>query len=285
MQKKQTLLLGAHMSIAGGIEQSILRAEQIGCTAVQFFSKSNRQWKTKPLTESEITAFKETFKKSSITSATIHASYLINIGSPNAETSNRSRDALADEFNRAQQLGVDHLVFHPGSHLKKSEPDCLQRIAEQINYILEGSTQNNTLLTLETMAGQGTNVCYSFEHLAYILEKVEQKNRIGICLDTCHIFAAGYDIKEKYQEVMQSFDDIIGLKYLKVIHINDSKKPCGSRVDRHEHIGEGQIGLEAFKQLMNDPRLAYISKILETPKDSAEDDIKNIATLKALITE
>jgi deoxyribonuclease-4 len=283
MQKKQKLLLGAHMSIAGGIEQAVLRAEEIGCTAVQFFSKSNRQWKTKPLTENEITIFKETFKNSSISSATIHASYLINIGSPNEEISNRSRSALADEFSRAQQLDVDHLVFHPGSHLKKGEPECLQRIAEQINYILENSIENNTKLTLETMAGQGTNVCYSFEHLAYILERIEQKNRIGICLDTCHIFAAGYDIKEKYQETIQSFDDIIGLEHLRVIHINDSKKPCGSRVDRHEHVGEGQIGLESFKQLMNDSRLAHISKILETPKDSAEDDIKNIATLKSLI--
>ncbi len=281
--KKSSLLLGAHMSIAGGLEQAILRAESIGLTAVQFFSKSNRQWKTKPLKQEDIDRFKETLISSTVQSTTIHAGYLINIGSPSQETADRSRAALAEELERAQTLGVDHLVFHPGSHLKQGEEECLKRIAQQINIILNNAPQSPTKLVLETMAGQGSSVCHSFEQLAYIIENVEHKERVGVCMDTCHIFAAGYDISQHYESVMQAFDDKIGFAYLDVIHVNDSKKICGSRVDRHEHIGEGEIGAEPFRKLFLDDRLKNISKILETPKDSVEDDIKNIATIHNLI--
>lgn len=281
--QKTPLILGSHMSVVGGLEQAIIRAQAIGCTAVQFFSKSNRQWASKPLTNAEITLFKQTLATSEIISTTIHASYLINIGSPDPATAERSRDALADEYARACALDVDHVVFHPGSHLKDGEQPCLERIAQYINSILASAPAGKTKLVLETMAGQGSGVCYTFEQLAFVIDRVEKKERIGICLDTCHIFAAGYNLSQQYTEVMDAFDAILGLKYLSVIHLNDSKKELGSRVDRHEHIGTGKIGLEAFKELLNDSRLWHISKILETPKDSDLDDIRNIETIKKLL--
>jgi len=280
--KKQPLLLGAHMSAAGGLEQAVIRAQEIGCTATQFFSKSNRQWKAKSLTEHEITLFKQTLAGSSILSTTIHACYLINIGSPDPEIATKSSAALQEEYRRASDLSVDHLVFHPGSHVGTGELDCLNRISDRINTLLATSATGSTKLVLETMAGQGSSVCHTFEQLAHIIERVEQKNSIGVCLDTCHIFAAGYDIAQQYQSVIQEFDAIIGLPYLSVIHLNDSKREIGSRVDRHEHIGQGKIGLEAFRLLINDPRIAPISKILETPKDTASDDLHNIETVKRL---
>lgn len=281
--QKTPLILGSHMSVVGGLEQAIIRAQAIGCTAVQFFSKSNRQWASKPLTDEEIALFKETLASSSIASTTIHASYLINIGSPDPATAARSRDALADEYARGCALGVDHVVFHPGSHLKEGEQACLERIAHHINTILSAASESKTKLVLETMAGQGSGVCHTFEQIAYIIDRVEQKDRIGVCLDTCHVFAAGYNLAQDYTQVMTMFDAVLGLGRLSVIHVNDSKKELGSRVDRHEHIGQGHIGLEAFKSLFNDPRLWHISKILETPKDSDLDDIRNIETIKGLL--
>ena len=281
--QKTPLLIGSHMSIAGGLEQAIIRAQAIGCTAVQFFSKSNRQWASKPLSETEINLFKKTLAQSSIAATTIHASYLINLGSPDIATSDRSREALADEYARAHTLGVDYVVFHPGSHLKEGELACLERIAQQINVILQNAPESKTKLVLETMAGQGSGVCHTFEQLAYIIDRVEKKERVGVCLDTCHVFAAGYDIAQHYQDVIERFDTIVGLDRLSVIHVNDSKKELGSHVDRHEHIGKGCIGLEAFRQLFNDPRLLHISKILETPKESDLDDVRNIAIIRDLI--
>ena len=281
--QKRPLILGSHMSVAGGLEQAIIRAQAIGCTAVQFFSKSNRQWASKALTEQEVTLFKQTLAQSTIVSTTIHASYLINMGSPDNNTSDKSRDALADEYARACALGVDHLVFHPGCHLNQGETACLDRIAQQINLILSNAPESRTKLVLETMAGQGSGVCHTFEHLAYIIERVEKKERIGVCIDTCHVFAAGYNLAQDYHGVIQQFNDTIGLERLSVIHINDSKKELGSRVDRHEHIGQGHIGLPAFEQLFNDPRLAHVSKILETPKDTDLDDMRNIEIIKGFI--
>ena len=280
--EKKSLLLGAHMSITGGLEKAIIRAQEIGCTAVQFFSKSNRQWQSKPLTEQEVSIFKKTLAESSIISTTIHACYLINIGSPDPEIALKSRNALAEEYARACELDVHHLVFHPGSHLQTDETACLERIAEHINSILASAPASKTKLVLETMAGQGSGVCHTFEHLAYIIERIEQKERIGICLDTCHVFAAGYNIAGDYHKVIEDFDRIIGLSFLEVIHLNDSKKELGSRVDRHEHIGQGHIGIEAFKLLVTDHRLHHVSKILETPKETDSDDIRNIETVKKL---
>lgn len=283
--KTSPLLLGSHMSIAGGLEQTLVRAQALGCNAVQFFSKSNRQWHAKPLTDIEIDLFKKTLAASTIVSTTIHASYLINPGSPDPATAKRSRDALAEEYARACALGVDHLVFHPGAHLNQGETDCLDRIAQCMNSILKDAPATKTKLVPETMAGQGSSVGYTFEQLAYLVSNIEKKEQIGICLDTCHVFAAGYDLKDKYAQVIDQFDATIGLAYLSVIHVNDSKKELGSRVDRHEHIGQGCIGERAFQSLFTDERLAHISKILETPKDSDLDDLKNIAKIMGLIEE
>lgn len=284
-QQKQRLLLGAHMSISGGLDQAIVKADQIGCTAVQFFSKSNRQWYAKPLTSADIRQFKKAVGDSSIQATIIHASYLINIGSPDGQTSKRATAALQDELIRAEQLAIDYLVFHPGSHKQEGEAACLDRIAHNINLILSQVEAGTTKLLLETMAGQGSSVGHTFEQLASVYRAIEQKDRVGICLDTCHIFAAGYDISSRsgYEQVLASFDATIGLDKLHALHINDSKKPFGSRVDRHEHIGKGALGPEPFRYIFNDKRLAHIPKILETPKDSIEDDIQNLRRIKKLI--
>jgi len=276
-------LLGAHMSTAGGLHEAINRGMSIDCTAIQFFSKNNRQWHAKPLDQEGIDQFKTTLAASNISITVIHASYLINIGSPDEITRNRSIAGLITEYERASILDVDYLVFHPGSHRNAGEQACLERIAHGINTLLAQCAHSPTTLLLETMAGQGTNTCYSFEQLATIYSLIDQKDRVGVCLDTCHIFAAGYDIANEYENVMQSFDDLIGLSNLKVIHVNDSKKACGSRVDRHEHIGKGAIGLKAFSLLMNDERLKDKAKILETPKDSLEEDRVNLAVLRSLL--
>ena len=284
-QQKQRLLLGTHMSISGGLDQAIIQADQIGCTAVQFFSKSNRQWYAKPLTSTDIKQFKKAVAHSSIQATIIHASYLINIGSPDGQLSKRATAALQDELIRAEQLAVDYLVFHPGSHKKKGEIACLDRIAHNINSILSQVETGTTKLLLETMAGQGSSVGHTFEQLAHIYQAIEQKERVGICLDTCHIFEAGYDISSQtgYEQVLALFDDIIGLDKLHALHINDSKKPLGARVDRHEHIGQGALGLDPFRCIFNDTRLAHLPKILETPKNSIQDDIQNLQRIKKLI--
>ncbi len=284
-QQKHRLLLGAHMSISGGLDQAIIQADQIGCTTVQFFSKSNRQWYAKPLTNTDITQFKKAVASSSIQATIIHASYLINIGSPDGQISKRATAALQDELMRAEQLAVDYLVFHPGSHKQEGEAACLNRIAHNINLILSQVEADTTKLLLETMAGQGSSVGHTFEQLAFIFQAIEQKDRVGICLDTCHIFAAGYNISSRsgYERVLKSFDAIIGLDKLYTLHINDSKKAFGSRVDRHEHIGKGTLGSEPFRYIFNDKRLAHIPKILETPKDSIKDDVQNLRRIKRLI--
>lgn len=284
--KKTPILLGAHLSTAGGLEQAILRGNALECTAIQFFSKNNRQWSAKELSAHETTLFKKTREESNILSVTIHASYLINIGTAEPELAQKSLVGLTEEYNRACALGAEHLVFHPGSAGSNGdEIACLERIANNINLLLKACTPSRTKLVLETMAGQGSNVCYSFEQLAYILDRVEQKERVGICFDTCHVFAAGYDIAGNYKGVMEQFNRIIGLDQLSVIHLNDSKKGVGSRVDRHEHIGKGVIGLQAFRSLLNDPRLGHVPKILETPKDIDNADAMNMAVVRELISE
>jgi deoxyribonuclease-4 len=279
-------LIGIHLSIAGGLNRAILKAEELNCSAVQFFSKSNRQWSSKTLSNEEINLFKQTLEHSpTVQKTVIHASYLINIGSLDINIAKKSALALQDELERAQQLGVDNLVFHPGSHKEKSDTECLDQIAIHINQILNDITPGKTKLLIETMAGQGTNVGYTFEQLLRIYTKVDQKQRVGFCLDTCHIFAAGYDISssKSYEKTIAQFDKTLGLHNLHVIHLNDSKKELGSRIDRHEHIGKGLLGIEAFRYIMNDPRLQHIPKILETPKDNDDDDLINIETIKSLI--
>ena len=285
MKKEHSLLFGAHMSIAGEICLAIERGESIGCSAIQIFTKSNRQWHAKPLSTQDMQAFKQTWKKSSIQSIIAHASYLLNIGSTNAELEKKSMDALELEFNRCADLDIPYLVIHPGSHTSTDEESCIARISKNVDKLLT-KVPHGTLL-LEIMAGQGSQVGYTFEHLAQIIEYSDHKRRIGICFDTCHAFAAGYDFRTEkaYNLMWEQFDKIIGINKLKAIHVNDSQKDLGSRVDRHTDIGKGKIGLKAFELLFNDPVFFDIPKILETPKDNLADDEKNMEILMSLISK
>ena len=259
--------IGAHVSISGGVFNAPLNAEEIGAKAFALFTKNQRQWSARPLTEEAITKFKENLKKVGISPEHIlpHDSYLINLGNPEEEKRRKSIEAFVDEVNRCYQLGLKYLNFHPGSHLRKvSEKECLKIITDSINEILERTKE--VILILENTAGQGSNVGYRFEHLAEIIDMVKDKSRIGVCLDTCHMFAAGYDIRteKSYEKTMKEFDEVVGFKYLKGMHLNDAKSQLGSRVDRHHSIGKGNIGLDAFRFIMNDERLNNIPLILET---------------------
>lgn len=285
MTREHHLLLGAHISISGGFYASINRGQAIGCTAIQIFTKSNQQWAAKAITREQIDMFLTTWQNSTIRSVIAHASYLINIGSPTPKTLAQSRLSLQDELRRCDLLEISHLVLHPGNHLQTDELSCLQRIATTINTIFD-TNDSKAMILLETMAGQGSNVGHTLEQIAAIIDLVENKKRIGVCIDTCHLFAAGYDFRtpENYQLFWHQFDTFIGLNKLKAIHLNDSKKECNSRVDRHEHIGQGKIGMQSFELLMNDPRFFDIPKIIETPKiDFFKEDAMNIATLKSLL--
>ncbi|MEZ5082872.1 MAG: deoxyribonuclease IV [Bacteroidales bacterium] len=263
--------IGAHVSASGGVENAPVNAHEIGAKAFALFTKNQKQWFSKALTEENIEGFKENCEKYGYTSNHImpHDSYLINLGNPDPENLKKSRSSFLDEMRRCEQLGITLLNFHPGSHLKQiSEEECLDKNAESINITLDKT--NGVVAVIENTAGQGTNVGYKFEHLAHIIEKVEDKSRIGVCLDTCHTYTAGYDIKseEGYKKTFEEFDRIVGFKYLKGIHLNDSKKELASRVDRHDSIGKGLLGEELFKRIMNDPRFDHIPIILETPDDS-----------------
>ena len=259
--------VGAHTSASGGVYNAITNAEAIGAQAFALFTKNQRQWKAKDLDTETIDTFKRLLDESGIAPRHVlpHDSYLINLGHPEEEKRQKSFDAFVDEVERCMQLGLDRLNFHPGSHLKQiSEEACLDRIAESMNRTLE-RTEGVTLV-LENTAGQGSNLGWKFEHLAHIIDKVEDKSRVGVCIDTCHMFTAGYDIrtKEAYDVSMAQFENLVGFKYLRGMHLNDSKPDLGSHVDRHESIGKGKIGLEAFRYIMNDPRMDDIPLILET---------------------
>ena len=285
MKKERSLLFGAHMSISGEISRAIERGESIGCSAIQIFTKSNRQWQAKALFEQDIQTFKQTWKKSSVQSIIAHASYLLNIGSPNEETEKKSLEALEIEFARCADLTIPYLVIHPGSHTNTDEESCLMRISKNIDKLLT-KIPHGTIL-LETMAGQGSQVGYTFEQLATIIKLSTHKKRIGICFDTCHAFSAGYDFRTEktYKLMWEHFDATIGINKLKAFHINDSQKDLGSRVDRHTDIGKGRIGLEAFGLLFNDPAFFDVPKILETPKADLVDDKKNMEVLMSLISK
>lgn len=284
MSKKHTLLYGAHISIAGEIKLAIERGESIGCTAIQIFTKSNRQWHAKEITHEEALAFKQAWKKSSIKSVIAHAAYLINIGSPDKNIEHKSVSALKLEMERCVALDIPYLVLHPGSHANTDEQSCLKRIAHNLDQLFD--TVPHCSILLETMAGQGSSVGYTFEHIAQIMQYSQHKKRLGVCIDTCHIFSAGYDLttKKTYDLLWKNFDKIIGINKLKIIHINDSKQACGSRVDRHTDIGKGKIGLEFFELLFNDSRFFDVPKVLETPKDNLEDDKRNMETLVSLLS-
>ncbi|MBW6478667.1 MAG: deoxyribonuclease IV [Bacteroidales bacterium] len=280
MQNKK--FIGAHVSASGGVENAPVNAAAIGATAFALFTKNQKQWFAKPLTDENIENFKANCKKHGYTPEQIlpHDSYLINLGHPEEEGLKKSRRAFLDEMQRCEQLGITMLNFHPGSHLKQiSEDDCLQRIAESVNMVLD-KTKGVTAV-IENTAGQGSNMGYRFEHLARIIELTDDKSRVGVCLDTCHSWAAGYDFGSEagYEKLWKEFDEIVGLKYLKGMHLNDAKKELGSRVDRHAPIGEGFIGKEGFIRLMKDPRLDGIPMILETPEPDIWD--KEIAWLQS----
>ena len=262
---------GAHVSASGGVYNAVDNALEIGAKAFALFVKNQRQWTAKPLDEKTIAKFKEKLEASGIEPKHVlpHDSYLINLGHPEDEKREKSMNAFLDEVHRCEQLGLVKLNFHPGSHLKKiSEEECLDRIADAMNWTLENS--ESVSLIIENTAGQGSNLGYKFEHLAYLIDKVKDKSRVGVCIDTCHMFTAGYDIrtKEAYEKTWQEFDDIVGFKYLQGMHINDSKPPLGSRVDRHHSLGKGEIGLDAFRFIMNDPRMDDIPLVLETIDES-----------------
>ncbi|WP_456403551.1 deoxyribonuclease IV [Hydrogenimonas sp.] len=263
--------VGAHVSASGGVFNAPLNARAIGAKAFALFTKNQRQWSAKPLDEETIETFRANLKESGIDPRHVlpHDSYLINLGHPEEEKWQKSLDAFIDEVRRCGELGLDKLNFHPGSHLRKiDESACLDRIAEAMNIALE-ETEGVTLV-IENTAGQGSNLGHRFEHLGYLIDKTKDKSRVGVCLDTCHTFTAGYDLrtKEAYEETMKAFEEIVGFEYLKGMHLNDSKPPLGSRVDRHHSLGCGEIGWDAFGFIMNDPRMDDIPLILETIDDT-----------------
>jgi len=263
--------IGAHVSTTGGVENAPLNANTIGAKAFALFTRNQRQWKSAPLTEKSITLFKTRCKEFRYETKHIlpHDSYLINLGHPEAEGLQKSREAFLDEMQRCEQLGLDRLNFHPGSHLNQiSEEECLIRIADSVNWAL--SQTKGVCAVLENTAGQGTNLGFRFEQLAYIIDKVEDKSRIGICIDTAHTLAAGYNIrtKESFEETFRHFNDVIGFSYLRGMHINDSKKELSTHVDRHDSIGKGVMGMTTFQLLMDDPRFDDIPLILETPDET-----------------
>ncbi len=278
--------LGAHESIAGGLHLAFERARSVGCDAVQLFVKSNRAWAVKPLTEEDIRLFKEWAAETGIHPAVGHASYLLNPAAPDEDLWRKSRDTLIVELERCEALDIPYLVLHPGSHMGAGEEEGLKRVARALGEVHAATPGFRARILLETTAGQGTNLGYRFEQLAWLLENTPQGERLGVCLDTSHIFAAGYDIRtpQDYAATLETFDRIIGLDRLLVIHLNDSKAGLGSRVDRHEHIGKGRLGLEAFRLVVNDVRFADLPGLLETPKsDDLHEDVENLRVLRSLV--
>lgn len=278
-------LLGAHTSTQGGVSKAVELAEILGFTAMQIFSKNNNRWAANPLEEKEVALFKKKLASSNIKFVVVHDSYLINLCSSNEELLEKSRKAYIDELMRCEQLGIEYLNFHPGAYGILGEEKALQLVADSLNIAHEKTPDVKVSSMVELTAGQGTALGYKFEHVKKIVELVEAKERISVCIDTAHIFAAGYNIKDakEYKKVIKEFDDVIGLDRLKCIHMNDSKKPLGSRVDRHEHIGKGFIGLEGFTNIMNDKNIAHVPKILETPKGKeCLEDLENLRILQSL---
>jgi len=279
-----TKYIGAHVSASGGVENAPLNAKDIGATAFALFTKNQRQWVAKPLTEENISQFRKNCEASGYEPFQIlpHDSYLINLGNPDPEALQRSRNAFLDEMQRCEQLGLDRLNFHPGGHLNKTgEEESMQLIAKSINQVLD-QTRGVTAV-IENTAGQGTHLGHTFEQIAYIIDLVEDKSRIGVCIDTCHAYTAGYDLKSRkgFEETFDHFENVIGFEFLKGMHLNDSKKDLGTRVDRHDNLGNGFLGIEPFKWIMADSRFDGIPLVLETPDDSLWKE--EISLLKSFI--
>lgn len=280
------ILLGAHVSIAGGVDKAVERAANIGCTTFQIFTKNSNQWKATPLSDKVVQNYKRLIKLTKIKPVIAHDSYLINLCAKDRLILKKSREAFIDELVRCEILEINYLNFHPGSHMGMGEEDGIKLVAESINLAHEKTKGFKVKSMIETTAGQGTSIGYRFEQIRKIIDLVEDKRRLAVCVDTCHIFAAGYDIRSEtsYLKTIEEFDSIIGLKYLKAFHLNDSKKGLGERVDRHEHIGKGKIGLNGFRFIMNDNRFSNIPKVLETPKGvDMREDVINMKILKSLI--
>lgn len=279
-------MFGAHMSIAGGFDKALERGGGIDCRTIQIFTKSSTQWKAKEITDKDLHRFHSVYNKSRIFPVIAHDSYLINLASPDPGLHRKSMESFFIEMERCEKLGIPYLVFHPGAHTGSGEKEGLKKIAQSISFLLKKGKGFKVSLLLETTAGQGTALGYKFEHLAKIIKMVQQKKSVGVCVDTCHIFAAGYDITtlKGYKKTFEIFNKMIGLEKLKVFHLNDSKKELGSRVDRHEHIGKGFLGLKPFQFLVNDKRFTDTPKILETPKGpDLKEDVKNLKVLKGLM--
>lgn len=281
-----TYFVGAHVSAAGGVDQAPIRAKEIGANAFALFTKNQRQWKAKPLESKVIADFKRKCAALGFTDQQIlpHDSYLINLGHPETEGLEKSREAFLDEMQRCEQLGIKLLNFHPGSHLKQiSTSECLAKIAESINITLDQT--KDVVAVIENTAGQGSNLGFEFEHLAEIIDQVEDKSRVGVCIDTCHTFVAGYDLRtqEDCERTFKQFEEIVGYEYLRAMHLNDAKTDFGSKVDRHDSLGQGKIGLEAFKFIMQNPQFENIPLILETTNPEIWD--QEIGLLRSFIQE
>lgn len=279
-----TRLLGAHMLTTGGLHKAITSGYEIGCTAVQLFTASPRQWRARPLSEEEIRTFAKACEETNIHTVISHDSYLINLAAPNGDILQRSREAFLEELQRAESLNIPWVVTHMGAYLDSSEQEGLAVLGESVRLLLQQTEGMKVGIALETTAGQGTNLGYRFEHLARMIDAAGGSERIGVCFDTCHVFVAGYDIRtpETLSATLDEFDRVIGLDRLKVIHANDAKKPLGSRVDRHEHIGDGELGRETFRILLHEPRLMHVPVILETP-DAEKMHPENLRRLKELL--
>ena len=278
--------LGAHESIAGGMHRAFDRAASVGCDSVQIFVKPNRAWAVPPLTEKDVLLFRAREEETGIRPVVAHTSYLLNLASPEDSLWHRSIDTLITELERCDRLGVPWLVLHPGAHVGSGEEAGLMRMAQALGEVHSATRGSRTRILLETTAGQGTRLGYRFEHLSWLLEASPEGNRLGICLDTCHVFAAGYELRTPagYGATMEAFDRIIGFEHLKAVHLNDSKGELGNRRDRHEHIGEGHIGLEGFRSILNDPRLVDLPGLLETPKgNDLREDRENLTVLRSLV--
>lgn len=280
--------IGCHISIAGGVDNSVKRAEELGCSTMQIFSKNASTWREKILKKDEVESFRGNLKNSNINPVFIHTSYLINLASPSDELYFKSINAFIEEMKRADLLLPDpYLIIHPGAHTEAGEKYGIQRIVRALNIILEKSADLNltTMILLEDTAGSGTHLGYTFRQLKRMVEGAKDRKRIGMCFDTCHAFAAGYDLshQEGVEQTLEEIDKYLGLERLKVIHFNDSKFPLGSRKDRHMHIGKGYIGLEGFRVLVNHKYLKDLPFILETPKHDEKDDLKNINLVRSLV--
>jgi len=279
------VLLGAHVSIAGGLPNAPYNGLKATCDVVQIFTKSSSQWREKRCTPTEVRAFRGAQQETGVRVVAAHDSYLINLASPDRKLFRKSLRALAEEVRRCEMLQIPCIVLHPGCHVGSGETEGLRRVAEALNRLVEARPGASVKFCIENTAGQGTSLGYRFEHLAEVIDRVESQERVAVCLDTCHLFAAGYRFRTRreYGAMFGEFDSVVGMEYLALLHLNDSKGKWGQRIDRHESIGRGEIGLEPFRSFLRDRRLSSVPMIIETPKSSPAEDILNLRRLRSLI--